>query len=198
MITNAIIRKVDCIGKDKIEIINYGVTALISEIYKTIILIVLSYVLGIFVPTVVALFAFGLYRSFAGGIHSRTQTSCLFSNLAILFSIVYVSSVLPTGNILVYTLIFAVNITAALLYAPSDTEAKPIVSKKQRKMLKFAAIVAVSLYYAISLCLQNYYANIISVASLAESIMVLPIIYKLTKNNYGGVCYGEVFKECGQ
>lgn len=198
MITNAIIEKVGGIEKDKTEIINYGVTALISEIYKTIILIILSLILGVFVPIMTAFIAFGFYRSLAGGIHARSHTSCLLTTLAILFSAVYVSSVLPTGNVFIYTSIFAVNFITALLYAPSDTEAKPIVSKKQRKMLKFAAIVTVSLYYAISLYLQNYYANIISVASLAESIMVLPIIYRLTKNNYGGVWYGEVIKECGQ
>jgi accessory gene regulator B len=88
-------------------------------------------------------------------------------------------------NIYLLSTIFLLCFAAVLRYAPADTEERPIVSKKLRKKLKTGSCFAVVILYMVSIYnLGTAVSSIIAFSTLFESVLILPITYKLANSMY--------------
>lgn len=176
--------------EEELEKIKYGVEIILVNLIKLTVLFIIASILGITTYTLIAVISFASIRVFASGVHAESNLNCTTTNIILFLGNVYLSM-----NILLDKTMIIVSITLSLiivfLYAPSDTEARPLVSKKLRKKLKFYSLLITFLLGIIALAYKNtIFANLIIFSVLEESLLITPIIYYIfnkTYNNYENI-----------
>lgn len=187
-LTEMVRKNVDGIDDAKCEVINYGIYLFISDVIgKTFVILFLAHLLGIFHYAVIALVSFGALRSFAGGVHAKSPLLCLIINTSMVFGIVYISILLSfIQPVIICTLLYVFSLTVVYLYSPSDHENKPVVSRKQKRLLRTLSLIIVTITYVLSItCLSQPVSNILMLSAFSEAISILPVTYTLTRNRYG-------------
>ncbi len=170
--------------KDEVEKLQYGLEGLYLTITKSIIIILVSSILGIVIETLIILFLFNILRFTGFGFHAAKSSHCLllsiilFSLLPFLFFTInltsYMRVIIAFGCIIIF-----------LLYAPADTIKRPLPNKKKRIIRKIFTLI-ISFIYAIFI-LNNLRSNIsilLILSLLIEAIMVHPFTYKLFRQPY--------------
>jgi len=181
---------VEGIDDEKAEIINYGLICFLSFITKTTIILLVSYFLGIFDLTFIAIVSFGFYRAFAGGAHANSHIGCFISSFSIFLGSVYAGKFifsLNSNTEMLYLIIFILNCIIIYYYAPADVEQKPILSKNLREKLRMQSAFSMSLIIVLALTIikNPTISNILVITTLIESLTMLPFFYKLIGCKYG-------------
>ncbi|HYF75237.1 MAG TPA: accessory gene regulator AgrB [Candidatus Nitrosocosmicus sp.] len=184
-LTAVIADNVEELSEQKLAEINYGIAVFITNAYKLLFVFILALLLGIFNYFMIAFMSFGALRTFASGVHAKGEWTCLPLSTLFFFGIVYVGLAVKL-DIYMISILFALCFAAVLRYAPADTEEKPIVSRKLRRKLKIMSCLALAALYLVSVyTLGTSTASIITFAVLVETILILPVTYKLAGSMYG-------------
>ncbi|MCI1969471.1 accessory gene regulator B family protein [Clostridium luticellarii] len=128
--------------KSDIELkeVNYGIQVFLINTIKLAILFLLAFILGILKYTLIALISFAFIRMFAAGVHARSNLGCTITNIILFIGNVYLSMNVVLEKP-VKTVIFIISLSLITIYAPSDTEERPLISKRLRKKLKACSIL---------------------------------------------------------
>lgn len=183
------------IDDERAEIIAYGLQLLIGEIPKMIITLVISYILGILNLTLFMVLVTVPYRAFSGGFHLHTHIGCIISTTLYYCCIPKISSYIYLNSetklfFVLCALIFGTIIITK--YAPADTENVPILRKKERKQKKILSFITYTLgLIAVISIKNNGLSNIILFSYFAQTLMITPFAYKITKNKYGFELYND-------
>ena len=183
------------IDDEKAEIINYGLQLLIGEIPKTIITLVVSYLLGILNLTLFMVCVTVPYRAFSGGFHLHTHIGCIISTTLYYCCIPKISNYIYLNSetklfFILCALIFGIIII--IKHAPADTENVPILQKRERKHKKILSLITYTLGLIVAISINNnVLSNIILFSYFVQTIMITPFAYKITKNKYGFELYNE-------
>jgi len=184
-ITKAIAAELKDLSEEKLAEIDYGIAAFIANSYKMVFIFILAMLLNIFQYFLIAFVSFGALRTFASGVHAKREWTCLPTSALVFFGITYLGMISKL-NIYIITFIFILCFGAMLRYAPADTEERPIVSRKLRKKLKILSVITILVLYAIALySLGTKASSIITFAVLFESVLILPVTYRLAGSMYG-------------
>lgn len=196
ILTKKIQNKMPEIDNEKAEVINYGLQLVIGEIPKTIILLLIAYACGVLELSILALIFVTPYRTFSGGVHLKTHIGCIIAT-----SISYIGNAFLSKSIVLqpihvkYIIIFLIwvfSMAMIRLYAPADTEAVPILRKKDRDLKRKLSYITMTLTLLISLFISNStISNSLIFGTLIQTITITKAIYKLTNNKYG---YQEYIK----
>ena len=194
-LTNKIRKEMPEIDDEKAEVINYGLQNIVGEVPKVFIMLGVAAILGIF-P--LALFTFIVilpYRGASGGVHLKTHIGCIIFTTLFYCAIPFVSQYFVLEGIIKYIVIACVWIFGMImikLYAPADTEAVPILAKKDRKKKRIVSYITFSLgLIAACLIQDSVISNILLLANFIQTITITKFVYKLTKNKYGYEVYGD-------
>lgn len=183
------------IDDEKAEVLNYGLQNLIGEIPKTIIMLVISYFLGILPITLLTVALLIPYRGSSGGFHLKTHLGCIISTNLFYCGTAYLSKYLiltPEMKYGIIALIWIFGIIMIKLYAPADTENVPILRKKERKQKQNASYLILTIALVIALVIPNaIVSNIIIIGYFLQTCMITRVAYRLTKNKYGYEVYQE-------
>lgn len=185
------------IDEEKSEIIYYGLQNIIGELPKGLFILLIAWVCGVFKLVLLGTVIFLIYRAFAGGVHLKTHFSCFWvSTLFIVGSTILAKEILFKNTFVVYTLLGLFNFLLALLYAPADTENRPIMREAQRKRQKFESLLMICLVYIFSTFVieKQVISNLFMYMLTVESIMITPIAYKVFKNKNGEERRNEILK----
>ena len=188
------------ITDERAEVINYGLQLVFGEIPKTLILILIAYLLGVLKLTILALIFIMPYKTFAGGVHLKTHIGCIVAT-----SLFYIGNAFLSKNIVIeplyikYILIGVIWIFGILmikLYAPADTEAVPILRKKDRDLKRKMSYITMTITLVIAIIIKdNTISNILVFGTLLQTISITRLIYIITNNKYG---YEEYLKTKAQ
>lgn len=172
---------------DEIEIIAYGLEGIYLTITKAIVIFGLALLLGIFKEVIYLLISYNIIRSQAFGIHASKSIYCLISSLTTFIGGAYlcIYLVIPFWLMIIISLLCIVFL---FLYAPADTEKRPIVNKKKRIRFKVIS-VSLGIIYTILIIIfkGKFLSNYLLVGMFISVIMILPVTYKIFKmpyNNY--------------
>ena len=194
-LTNKIRKEMPEIDDEKAEVINYGLQNIVGEIPKIFIMLGVAAILGIF-P--LALFTFVVlfpYRGASGGVHLKTHIGCIIFTTLFYCAIPYVSQYFVLEGIIKYIVIGFVWIFGMImikLYAPADTEAVPILAKKDRRKKQVVSYITFSLGLIAACIIQNnVISNILILANFIQTITITKFVYRLTKSKYGYEIYGD-------
>ena len=136
------------------------------------------------------------YRTFSGGVHLKTHIGCIIAT-----SLFYIGNALLSKYIVLepiyikYLLILITWIFSIImikLYAPADTEAVPILRKKDRNLKRRLSYITMTLTLLIAIFIKDsIISNLLIFGTLIQTISITRFIYKLTNNKYG---YEEYIK----
>ncbi len=195
-LTKDIQNKMPDVDDERAEIINYGLQLIIGEIPKMFVIIVIAYICRVLKLTILALLFIMPYKSFSGGVHLKTHIGCIIAT-----SFFYIGNALLSKYIIIepiyikyilIALIWIFSITMIKLYAPADTEAVPILRKKDRRLKKILSYLTMTLTLLIAIFTTNStIANLLIFGTALQTISITRFMYKLTNNKYG---YEEYIK----
>ena len=170
-----------------IDKIKYGLEGLYLTITKLIFIIIVSIILGIWKETLLLILIFNGIRLTAFGVHAKRSIDCLISSTLffILFPIICIKLTIP----LIVKIILFIPLTVLIgIFAPADTEKRPLINKKKRKIYKMLSIMISIIYMTIAIVIKdNTLSNCFIFAIVIQIIIMLPITYKIfgvSYNNY--------------
>lgn len=171
-------------SEDKLDEIMYGVEGIYLTITKSIIILALSLILGIFKELMYLLVAFNFIRLFAFGMHANNSLTCLIFSSFVFLSGAALCKYVVLSKELIYALYLIVLVIIAI-YSPADTIKRPLIKKKKRIRFKILSILTVIIYFVTSLFIKdNLIINSMIFGLIVECILILPITYKVFKLPY--------------
>lgn len=192
-LTKRIREKMPEIDNERAEIILYGLQNIVGEFPKIIIVLAISFLLGIFKETALVFLALLPYRCFSGGFHLKTHLGCIMGSSIFYCGIAFISKNIILNDITKYILIIATYIFGIImisLYAPADTENVPILRKKDRRIKKILSYITFSIGLIIPIFIENeILINILIFGNFLQTVTITKLAYKLTNNKYGYEVY---------
>ena len=126
-------------------------------------------------------------RTFAYGVHAKKSWHCYISSLVVFILMPYIFININI-NLIQKIIISILSLISMYVYAPADTEKRPIVNMNQRKKLKLYSFLVCTIYIILSFIIKNeMIINLILLSMITESFIINPFIYKifnLPYNNY--------------
>ena len=194
-LTKKIQNKMPEVDDERAEVINYGLQLVLGEIPKTFIIVAIAYVLGVLELTILALLLIMPYRTFSGGVHLKTHTGCIIGTSLFYVGTALLSKYIVLAQYVKYILIAITWIFSMImikLYAPADTEAVPILRKKDRDLKRKLSYLTMTLTLVVAIFIKDCTTvNLLIFGTSFQTLMITKLIYKLTNNKYG---YEEYIK----
>lgn len=194
-LTLRIRKKMPEVDDERAEVIEYGLQLVLGEIPKTFIIIGIAWILGVLNLTLLSIIVIMPYRAVVGGVHLKTHIGCVLATSIFYIGNSLLSKYIVLGQTAQYIVTATVWIFAAImitLYAPADTEAVPILRKKERKIKRILSYIIMTIMLTMSLLIKNtIISNIILFGTLLQTIAITRFLYTATGNKYG---YEEYLK----
>lgn len=130
------------LSDEDISKMKYGMQVTLNEAIKTLIILLFFITIGRLNDFILAFLILATIRSYAGGIHFYTWTSCfLFSSTFFMLSIIVLPNMPAINNTLFYYIITIYSILMTLLFAPKTSKHRPITQKKYIYKAKWTALI---------------------------------------------------------
>lgn len=201
-ISNYLVDNIICKGEtitdDEKDILNFGVTRIVEDIPKYIIMLSIALLTNTIKELGLVFLIMIMYKSFIGGAHARTNLICLISSNIIFFTPIIISKLIDINNvvlIVMYVTIAIISLLVIYFIAPADTEEVPILNANKRKMLKIKGVISLTIIYTILILFINNsdIKEIVLCTILLIDIYATKPIYRLFKCKYS--YESEEFKE---
>lgn len=181
---------IDLVTKNKkmdeltIKKVKYGVEVLFINITKLAVVLIIAKILGTFVDTMELIIVIALIRLHSFGVHARTSFQCTIVSLIMFIGPVELSRYISFDNFSLVVL-FIVGILLLYMYAPADTEKRPLKSLKKRKIMKIKALSTTAILFIISFIFGIYSIKVIvSLGGIIAALMTTPVMYKILGQKY--------------
>jgi len=175
------------ISDEEIEVIRYGLEGIYLTITKLIIIFIVAAIVGIFKEMLLTLLFYNMLRVFAFGMHASKSWHCLLMSSLFFLAGPYIG-ILFDINIYIKIILVVIMTILVIIYAPADTEKRPLINPKKRKKWKILSIiVALILDFCIIYFDKYKLSNYMLIGYVEAVLMILPITYKMFKlpyNNY--------------
>lgn len=181
------IRTQTCQTYEQAEIINYGLQILLFEFLSSIAVLSISISFGILQYVFVVTTVFGLLRVTGGGAHGRSRFECLAGYVVFIFVTIFLSKRIVI-DIYVMVLLFIVNTVIFAVFAPGDTQEKPITKREKRIKLKAFSVPLLLMLFIVAFLIKSMepiVCNIIILSSTYAAFLLSPLGYKLTGCKHG-------------
>ena len=182
-----LIRNNNNYSEEDYEKIRYGLEGIYLTITKLIIILAISFVIGITKELILVLIFFNIIRFPAFGVHADKSITCLIVSLTLILGltfIVYKTMELNNITMIIISLISFINYP---LFAPADTVKRPLTNKKKRLYRKIGSCIIAIIYVVVPLFINKSIGSAIFISLILESIMINPLMYKALNmpfNNY--------------
>lgn len=182
-----VIKKYNDFDDEKLSIIKYGLESIYILITKTIIILLISYLLGLLKQTVIFLVCYNFIRIPSFGLHATKSWICLVSSLLIFIILPFICTVI-TIPMYLKIIIGLIGLAFIIKNAPADTYKRPIISKKRRMFFKICSSIVTIAMILFSLFIEDQFlANSLLFSIILQCFMISPTVYKFFKlpyNNY--------------
>jgi len=172
--------------KDFLKLV-YGTEVMIINISKLAIVIAIALWLGVLPHTIALLAGFNVIRRYAFGLHATNGTVCTAVSVIMFIGVPYLLKDMMISS-LTALCIFGFILLSLYLYAPADTESRPLVGEKKRARLKKRAVISGLLLMSVVLLLPDGgIKTMLILGAVYETVSILPLSYKILKrrmNNY--------------
>lgn len=165
--------------------IKYGIEGLYLTISKVIIILLLGYIFGYLKTIILTLLFFNILRFFAFGLHAKKSWQCLIISISQFNVLPYIFLHISINKYLII-FISIIAIVSFIMFAPSDTEKRPLTNRKKRIIRKIGSVIVGIVFFILALYFKNISVPILC-SLIIETIMINPLSYKLLGlkyNNY--------------
>ena len=167
--------------------LKYGLEGFYNLFTKVIVLVTLAIIFNLLKELLLLIIIYSFLRLYGFGIHAQKSWQCWLTTIPIYIGgCFFIKYGTISNNIILIIWLFS--FISFLLFAPADTESRPLIRKNKRIRAKILSLLIVIILYLI-----NYYypnkelLNASLYALIMQSIVMNPITYKLFKapyNNY--------------
>lgn len=175
------------INDEQLEIVLYGLESIYLTMTKIVVILILSYLMGIFKEAIYTLFFYNFIRLFAFGMHAKKSSQCLIFSLIFFVFVPYIVSIIYISP-LIKIICSIVAFILIIIYAPADTEKRPLINKKKRIRFKILSIICSFVLLVLIFLYKDYeISSYMFLGFIDGCIVILPITYKmfgLSYNNY--------------
>ncbi|MEQ8173835.1 MAG: accessory gene regulator B family protein [Syntrophomonadaceae bacterium] len=172
------------IDRDTEEIYQYGLNLLLLNLLEVLLILLISFFLNTFYPTLIVLSVFSVFRGVGGGAHMSTPARCLLVGtvqivvLGIIVAIPMKTTILPF--LLFGTVLFILGVI--IKWVPGGTEKKPLTEPAVRRRAKLISIIITFLWLAFALMLtytgNTRYILAMILGAFNAMFLVTPIGYR--------------------
>lgn len=180
----SLVNKTNKYNNTELEEIKYGLESIYLAMTKVVVILFISACIGLFKEAVLFLLIFNLVRATAFGLHASKSIWCWISSSISFLLIPFICKnvIFPT---IFYIVASIITVIIFLLYAPADTVKRPLINKKKRKMYKILSVITALIFISLIFIVDNFLIkNMLIFALILESILILPITYKIFKLPY--------------
>lgn len=180
----SLVNKTNKYNSIELEEIKYGLESIYLAITKVVVILFFSACIGLFKEAVLFLLIFNIVRATGFGLHASKSIWCWISSSISFLLIPFICKnvIFPTTFYIVTSIITMI---IFLLYAPADTVKRPLINKKKRKLYKILSIITALIFISLIFIINNFLIkNMLIFALILESILILPITYKIFKLPY--------------
>lgn len=168
----------------KIAEMKYGLEAIYLTTTKIIVIMAVAFILKIFKEVILVILFFNILRSTGFGLHAPKSWICWVLSTTFFIGGTYLCKILILDKYILLIL-SVLGLILLSIYAPADTKKRPLIKKKKRIIFKILTIIFTVIYIVIifvsDITLIN---NILTFSIILESMMVLPISYKILRLSY--------------
>lgn len=145
-------------SEEQISVLAYGLYGLLQTIFSIFLVIVLGFLLGVMLESLVISFSIAILRKFSGGAHATSAERCLilgtlFAILGALLGHLIFNFIAPPILYYIEFLLFMWSFYTIYKYAPVASPNKPIKSTIKHSRLKQRSILVTSIYFVINIML---------------------------------------------
>lgn len=165
------------------ELYRYGFFLLINHVIFFFITFFVGALAGIPAESILFYFSFMLLRTYAGGVHAKTEMACtILTTFSLCASILAIKNMKDSNSGCVALIILVIGGICVLLLSPLDSEEKPL-SDQERKKYKRVCFLLVSLNVFISLSfpVNTIYYSLACAMGLAAILLVIGKIRELLR-----------------
>ena len=167
----------------------YGLEAFYNLITKTVVLIILAVIFNLVLELILLSLIYSTLRLYGFGLHAKTSLQCWITTLPIYLGgcLLIKYLVIPSS---IACIIWIFGFLSFLFFAPADTPARPLIHKEKRIRAKILSIFLLVIYLILYLYnFNSMFNNAILYALLMESVVINPLIYKLTGTTFNNYKY---------
>lgn len=169
--------------------IRYGLEAFYNFITKLIVLIILAVIFNLVFELILLSLIYSTLRLYGFGLHAKTSLQCWITTLPVYLGgcLIIKYLIIPSE---IASIIWVFGFLSFLLFAPADTPARPLIHKEKRIRAKILSIGILLGYLFIYLYnFSPILNNAILYALLMESIVINPLLYKITGTTFNNYKY---------
>ena len=168
----------------KLKEIRYGLESLYLSLTKIIVVIILSIIFKTTKELLLLFLFYGLLRLAGFGVHAKKTIHCWFTSIPLFVIVPYLIKTITINNHILMS-ISLLSTILLIIYAPADTEKRPLINKKKRLIYKILTSIISVIYFIIIIhSKNNYISNLLFFSILIETLFVLPITYKILGVKY--------------
>lgn len=174
------------LNKEGLDLIKmkFGIEVLLINISKFSIVLILSAALNLLMESIIIILSFASLRRTAFGLHAKSSIVCTICCIGMFVGGPYLSHYLKPNNLTI-VIIHTIIIFLVYMYAPADTEKRPLIGSDLRSTLKKNSILCCLFFAIINLIISSYVIkNLIVLGEIFEIFTILPITYKILGREY--------------
>ena len=161
--------------EEESKVVEYGVSVFLDSVFKFLVLLFISILIGKEIEFGLCLFSFCGLRYWAGGIHCSTRERCLIAMIVLCFITLWTSLIIETRGNGILVVLWGISILILLLKAPGRTKAAPLLSAKENMEKKITSVAFCLGVVLLSMLLpRSDWRGIVAIAALMESLSILP------------------------
>lgn len=171
-------------NEEQLECVQYGLECIYLMSYKLIIIFLLAFLFGILKESIVLFILLNILRLTGFGLHASKSWICtILSCMVFLVSpMLCISIKSPLWLLIIISIVCFINF---ILYAPADTEKRPLINAKKRMIYKFITLMSAGIYILLLFFIEDVFLqNTMVCALVTQTLLIHPMIYKLFKLSY--------------
>lgn len=169
--------------EDDTEIALYGLEVVYSLITKIVLFFILSIVIGWQYEFLTVAFLLATVRVSSFGFHAEKEINCYIISFITIFGTIYIAKNF-IFNIAFTAIICLTCIIITILYAPADTEKRPLLNARTRTILKICSTITASIFTLIAIINVGFMSQAIVCILSVNALNISPILYKIFKRRY--------------
>lgn len=178
------IKKYNNFDDIKLQEIKYGLETVYLTIVKTIIYILIALLLNTIKELLFFILTYGLLRLTGFGVHAKKSIHCWISSTIIFVIIPLLIKYIMINPNIIYAISIIFTIVL-IIYAPADTEKRPLINKKKRIRYKIiTSVISIAYIILIILINDNFVKQALLYSLVLEGFLVTPFSYKLFGVSY--------------
>lgn len=168
------------------EFASYRLECILIAVEKLFFLILISINLNILTQSLVTFFSCSFIRTYSHGWHAKSTIMCSATSIVFFSVFPYILKIIPiTPNLICSMIVIIFVIMVNYYYAPADVEENPLICKSMRlKMKKKVLFRIIFLSVLIFIPFANNFKKYMLLGILIQTMLIMPITYKLTKRGY--------------